>query len=316
MLVGLRLGGPLWIVGACAELKNILHHILHLGGEQVICITDAAAIYLEAVSRFRIAVGSSQEKLVVDLWNVAVGHIYQIVILLQPDYVPHVIRTAAIDQGSGQGSYCSIAGCVIKSAQVAEILESLGITLAYHICFFVAVKHIYYLPGVAVIVWRCHSITVVVGEGADFLFVFQELLVVAETLTAIYDLISGINRLLRCEPLLGVYFVAIVGTACACGIAPGNLSLGIWIFVAFPYLENQLQSINRYGPRFSINRQFYMAFDAVISGFAQPVQLIGHVDYQTINNGVYIQDTKELFRKDAVLRIVQLIGNAPAQRGS
>ena len=145
-----RLGGAIGVVGGVAERQDLGHQIFHIVGEQVVFKLHIAAVDRHSVSILGISDRSGQEKLVAHVFTVAVGHIHQIVLSLQANYVPHMRRTAAGNSVSDNGPYCGVAGCIIKSAQVAEILEGLGIALAHHIGAIIPVKHIYYLPGVAV----------------------------------------------------------------------------------------------------------------------------------------------------------------------
>ena len=93
---------------------------------------------------------SGQEELALITYGalVAVGHVHQVVAAHQTHNIPHMafgVGQSALHLAGG-----GIAGRILKFAQVAEILEGLGIALAHHIGAIIPVKHIYYLPGVAV----------------------------------------------------------------------------------------------------------------------------------------------------------------------
>ena len=103
---------------------------------------------------------------------VAVGHVHQIVLTLQGDHVPHVATRA------GAAGHGAAGADTIQAAQIAQVLEGLGIALADNGGIRVAVKDGDQLPGVAVggaVIVRCRM--VVGGSLADIIFVGKELFI-------------------------------------------------------------------------------------------------------------------------------------------
>ena len=279
---GFRLGGAVGVIGCVAERQDLRHQIFHFVGEQVVFKLHIAAVERHSVSFLGISDSSGQEKLVSGVFTVAVGHVHQVVFLLQADDVPHMRRTAVGNSVSNKGPYCGVAGCIIKSAQVAEVLEGFGIALTHYLRVCVIVKYIYYLPGVAVQAGRGrYRITVVIGERAYPVLVLQKLFVIIEILAAVHNILGSYYGLLSCGFLLCVYRVAVVGLS-----SPSNFLLRVGISVTLSHQENHFQAV--YGYLVSADAQGNVSVDAALVGFAQPIQLIGHIRYQAVYYGVYI----------------------------
>ena len=78
---------------------------------------------------------------------------------------------------------------ILELAQVAEVLEGLGIALAHHLGFGVSVKHTDQLPGCAVAVGgEAGGILVIVRQPADLILVSQQFFVVVFVLKGFHDL--------------------------------------------------------------------------------------------------------------------------------
>ena len=153
-VAALGFGGAVGVIILVAEHQCIAHHILHFLGHQVVVITQGLISKAYCIFALRTSAGPGQEELAILALGtcVTVSHIHQVVLSAQADDVPHV-PLRITEPASGEVTHDRVADGVdvLEGTLVAEVLEGLGITLAYHLCIRVAVKHIYYLPGIAVL---------------------------------------------------------------------------------------------------------------------------------------------------------------------
>ena len=113
----------------------------------VISKSNIAAGSCKGIAAGNGAGGTRQEQTAIRTGSaaVAVGHVHQIVAAIQGDDVPHMAAcTGAAGHLTGDGIAVNAAGLI------AQVLEGLGIALADHIGFAVAVKDPDQLPGVRI----------------------------------------------------------------------------------------------------------------------------------------------------------------------
>ena len=103
---------------------------------------------------------------------------------------------------------------ILELAQVAEVLEGLGIALTDRFGLRVAVKHTDQLPGRAVAVrGEVDGVPVIVRKPADPVLVSQELFVITLVLVGFDNFQRLFSGLLCCQQLRRVHHVAVHGAA-------------------------------------------------------------------------------------------------------
>ena len=125
------------------------------------------------------------------------------------------MRHRAVDAHHAGGG---IADCllILELAQVAEVLEGLGIALADHLGLRVPVKHADQLPGCAVAVrGEADGVMIIVRQPADFVLVSQQFFVVVLVLVGFDDFQRPCPGLLCCQQLRRVHHVTVHGAAAA-----------------------------------------------------------------------------------------------------
>ena len=267
------------------QLTQIAYLIL------AVCISHITAVHIDGVSAGGVPAGPGQEELALIAYGalVAVGHVHQVVAALQTHNIPHMafgVGQSALHLAGG-----GIAGRILKFAQVAEILESLGIALAYHLGIGVAVKDIDELPGIAVLgIFLGHRILVIGCELAYLVLVSQQLFIIAEVFIGsnnapgIYCCIVG-----RCH--LGIVYLINIQLL-------SNPPLGLLGAVGLPEIradgESKVQGCHR-------NAVFHRriaqeGLHAAVNGLVIPIQIKRQVHHQIVMDTFYIHLFKQLIR--------------------
>ena len=307
---GAALGGALMPVVVLVAAPGIAPHMLMLRGlvavgrstqyQQLtqiaylvlsVCISHITAVNIDGVSAGGVPAGSGQEELALITYGalVAVGNVHQVVAALQTHDIPHMafgVGQSALHLAGG-----GIAGRILKFAQVAEILEGLGIALAYHLGIGVAVKYIYELPGIAVLgIFLGHRILVIGCELAYLVLVSQQLFIIAAAFIGsnnapgIYCGIVG-----RCH--LGIVYLINIQLL-------SNPPLGLLGAVGLPEIradgESKVQGCHRHAV---FHRRIAQeGLHAAVNGLVIPIQIKRQVHHQIGMDTLYIHLFKQLVR--------------------
>ena len=181
--------GQLPVVGVLlAQLEHFLApHRFHF---IIVCIDDGASIGGKRILRIpRAGRLGDHEQLVGSTHGarIAVGNVHQIVSAGGLHDVPHM--AAGAGAAVHHAAYAVAVDLLIKIAQVAQVLEGLGIAFADDVGGRIAVKHPDQLPGVAVggVGGIIRSGVVVGNEIADLLHVGAELFFIALVCMLVHD---------------------------------------------------------------------------------------------------------------------------------
>ena len=170
-------------------------------GIAVIYIVDArgpTAIRITAGHSTGAVSTQEQQRIGANSAGVAVGDIHQVVLsVLHGDHIPHVSAGAgAAVHGAGD----SVAGGGLEAAQVTQVLEGLGVTLADHVGGRIVVKYPDDLPGISV--GRAavvHGCKIIGNQLADLTAVAVHLVIIRAVIVFIHDLMGpGDGFLDRC----------------------------------------------------------------------------------------------------------------------
>ena len=164
---------------------------------------------------------------------------------------------------------------LVEIRQLAQILESLGITFTHHIGGRIVIKHPNQLPGVPIGgIPIVNSIIIVIHSGANFLGVSQQLIQIAGTAVRPHHC-PGI---LLCRP--GCRGFSQIRYICSSGIGAG-------ILLGNRKLERHIGGKVKIG---TIRRKRDSGVNVVVhaDGFIKPIQVIGAVHQQRIQQHICI----------------------------
>ena len=205
-------------------------------GKDGLCIVvvgiDDAVVVISGIVAAAAGIALEEELVrVTDAAGIAVGDVYQIVLAVRHgDDIPHVVAgTGAVRHGSGDG----VAGGAANVGEIAQILESLGITLTDHIGAIIVIKDPDQLPGVAVGHAAGRRGIVVRDLVANHLAIVVQHIVGGEARRIVYDGFGVVNRALHFLAESGVHGVGIAVAAVFLGnrkldkVIPGQNHLSV-----------------------------------------------------------------------------------------
>ena len=170
----------------------------------VICICNTASSSLERIALIPasgIISCKEQPAVLSDSSSVTVGHIHQVIFTTQRNDIPHV-RPFTCTAG-----HRACDRITRQSAQITEVLERLGISLADNICRVIAVKYIDQLPRVAItarVTLSCSS-GIIIDQITDRISKSNHLRIIRVSSVLLCNSAGRFGCTCRCTCLLRVY---------------------------------------------------------------------------------------------------------------